>query len=578
MIAATCLAIAAPFNLLQADSPSLDLIRGHYELQMDYDEVTGWWAGLSYLLPDQFGEFDFDDPNLELIRRVDPAALEIALPSAARESSVGTVASFLAPAGTPVWRIPQGFEAGNHFLGMRVLIPIQGFQTRIPNSNIYIPAEQGNISLRLLSISGTGPDRGGNLGVWQDGNGIDPPVIAFNSSNGIDSSDEVQILPPGTHVHYNWAFTQPGSYQVNMEIFGVLRDGTPTSHPFTVSFQVPHDGTPDSLDLRVAHDGNSWELLTVDLTDSVAYAEKHAYYHAATTSPSPGPTNPSNPIGWAIPFSFAPFSVSVADTIGTTHPETTNAPFLPGSTTVQLTSHLGPGHVLIYANDGSILIDSRDGLDSTDSFQTTETLVNGQLSFTDEGLHRLTFKVTNSSATLPPLTIRCGANLPANHTYAQWADSFERAYNLPTGTLSDPTGNFDNDCLPHQLEYLLDLDFTDPTQPDSIGQFQTNASSQTQFVFMRDLHKDLLNNNSPALFPSFSADLTNWETLDRINDGLIYSPALVPFGNTILEEGLPVGLHEIPVVSGNARSLFMKRSLSNPSADPSSGYFQLSAN
>ena len=97
-----------------------------------------------------------------------------------------------------------------------------------------------------------------------------------------------------------------------------------------------------------------------------------------------------------------------------------------------------------------------------------------------------------------------------------------------------------------------------PVNTDTVGRFDLESDTP-RFVFMRDLHKDKLNDSSPALFPSQSFDLLSWETLTAPNNGF------------------PISLHETPVVTGNARSMFMERSLSNPLGSAESSFFQLSA-
>lgn len=533
-----------------ASSPPLDLIRGHYEVQMEYTPQNGWWAGVSYTLGS-----NFDNPEEGDIGRIDADEVEIVMPGLSRQTARGT-ATFLVPEDTPVWRIPQGFQRGNHFLGFRVIMPNGVFQSG-SNGN-YLPIGSGNVNLRLLSLTGTGPDRGGLLGTWQDGSGFEPPKIAFDTSNGIDEEDEVSILPPGTHTHYNWIFTEPGVYEVNLEVYGRLFDGTDTSFPFTLTYQVPHDGIVSSLDTSLVFDGSTWDLLCRDTEASVTYGEKHCYLHATEVSTD------SEITGWQAPFSFALNSVPTSDYAGVSSTLAGSLPDFPGGVSLQLVEHIGPGEVIAKESGANPLFDSRDGLDSSDAWVLSGSPEQGLLHFTEAGIHHLEFVATgldangNPIASSGPLTFRCGADLAPDHSYAQWAESYERAYDLPANSLSDPNGNYDQDCLPNNLEYLLDVMGATPVERDGVGEFDFEATPP-RFLFMRDLHKDSLDDSSPALFPSQSFDLETWETLTAPNNGR------------------PISLHEVPVHSGNARSMFMLRSLRNPLGDSNRSFFQLSA-
>lgn len=545
-----CLLHAVLATSLAATPPALDLMRGHYEVQMEYSQANGWWAGISYTLGT-----NFDNPQPNEIRRINPDAADIVLPPLSRQTS-NAAASFVVPSGSPVWRIPQGFQEGNHFLGFRVLIPNGAFQAG--SGERFLLFGSGNVNLRLISVTGSGPERGGRVGTWQDGSGFSPPKIAFNTSNGIDGTDEVSLLTPGTHTHYNWIFSQPGVYHVNLEVYGRLANGTNSAHPFTLTFQVPHDGVLSALETGLAFDGSNWELLCSDQEASVTYAERHCYLHA--TEPS---TNPSLP-GWQAPFTFASSRPATSDTVGVSAAFAAGTPSFAGGVTLELVDHIGPGEVVALRGDGSPLFDTRDGLDGNDSWLISGSAPSGQLHFTEKGVHTLSWVAKgldssgNPMTVSRPLTLRCGANLAPGHSYPDWAESYERAYNLTPGALADRNGNFDQDNLPNNLEYLLDAMGATPVGSDEVGRFDLDSNSP-RFVFMRDLHKDRLNDTAPALFPSQSFDLLAWETLTAPNNGV------------------PIGLHEVPVITGNARSMFMERSLSNPLGNSAASFFRLSA-
>lgn len=550
---------------VEARPPSFDLLRGHTEIQMEYDEETGWWAGVSYTL-----STSFDNPGENELVRIEADAMEYVLPPLSREIS-GRGSDFLIEPGNQISRISQGFIEGSQFTGLRVLIPNGAFQTGSGDS--FVTVGNGNINLRLLSVTGSGPERGGFMGTWQDGSGFTPRRIGFNTSDGIDTDDEIQILRPGTHTHYNWAFTEAGVYEVNMELYGRMVDGTDSSFPFTITFQVPHDGILTELNARPVFNDGSWGFLCQDEEDSVTFGEKHCYLHLTE------PLADNELSGWQAPFTFDLASQETSDTVGISAESMMSSPDFPGGVLFSLVEHIGPGEVILRDSDAEALFDTRDGLDREDSVMLGEGALSGQILFTREGVHHLYFEAAGLGEAGEVVSqsqrflVRCGANLPANHSYAQWAESFEEAYELPGGALSDPEGDFDGDGTENQIEYLLDVSGANPVVSEKLGRLidgDSGAGLLRRFLFMRDLHKDLLDDSSPSLFPAFSSDLQSWETIGagRGRNGL---PIVE---SEVSEDGLPNRLHELPVISGNARSLFMERALSNPIAGGISGFFR----
>jgi len=74
----------------------------------------------------------------------------------------------------------------------------------------------GTVNLKLISV--TGP---GHFSMWQST--IAGPSLAVATADGITSEDAIAV-EPGTHQHFNYAFSKPGYYSVTVQASGVLTD------------------------------------------------------------------------------------------------------------------------------------------------------------------------------------------------------------------------------------------------------------------------------------------------------------------------------------------------------------------
>ncbi|MGD7652268.1 MAG: choice-of-anchor M domain-containing protein [Verrucomicrobiales bacterium] len=74
-----------------------------------------------------------------------------------------------------------------------------------------------DITIALVSVSGPG-----EFSMWQDGLS---PSFAFSTVDGIDSTD-ILTVAAGSHAHYNWGFTEQGTYDITVEVSGThVTDG-----------------------------------------------------------------------------------------------------------------------------------------------------------------------------------------------------------------------------------------------------------------------------------------------------------------------------------------------------------------
>ncbi len=99
----------------------------------------------------------------------------------------------------------------------------------------------GNITLTLTAR--TGP-LGGEFSLYQVDLGT--PTFFMSTFGGISGADSVSLVP-GTHTHFNWAFTETGTYNLTFEISGThLVDGAKTASA-TYTFNAVPEPTSIAL-------------------------------------------------------------------------------------------------------------------------------------------------------------------------------------------------------------------------------------------------------------------------------------------------------------------------------------------
>jgi putative ABC transporter-associated repeat protein len=156
----------------------------------------------------------------------DPASVTIRLTSAAAAKAPGGAFSFLGPAGSPIWQIPQTQKAGVVWLGWNT--------EELTTAQVY----GGGVDWRLDKV--TGP---GSLALFEF-DSFGQPKVVFNSADGLPDSHRV---PVGTHAHGNWTFTEPGTYKVTFTHSTTLATGKQAQDTATVTFVVGPTGGARSV-------------------------------------------------------------------------------------------------------------------------------------------------------------------------------------------------------------------------------------------------------------------------------------------------------------------------------------------
>jgi len=155
--------------------------------------------------------------------------------------------AFLGAPGSPLWVLPESQEPGVVFLGLSAENKTsQTWTAHNVSANLLalgIPSGvlTGNQALlRLETFSGPG-----NLFVWQTDSFGSPQPRLFDTSDGLSAADG-QVISPGNHAHFNWAFTAPGIYELGLRASGTLAAGAQFTQSELTTFRfevIPEPGS-----------------------------------------------------------------------------------------------------------------------------------------------------------------------------------------------------------------------------------------------------------------------------------------------------------------------------------------------
>jgi len=119
-------------------------------------------------------------------------------------------------AGGSLWILPQNEAPG---------VPYLGFATEE-----LVPAEwAGGITFALGNV--TSPSGNGEFSLWSSGTfgGFDFQFSTNDPSGTVNASNTL-IIPVGTHAHYNFGFSEAGTWDIEMTVSGLHNvDGAQTS-------------------------------------------------------------------------------------------------------------------------------------------------------------------------------------------------------------------------------------------------------------------------------------------------------------------------------------------------------------
>jgi len=125
-----------------------------------------------------------------------------------------------APAGAP--NVDLAEQAERYGARLRPLVEDAALDTVWLGLAVRGEGPNRSADVRLSATALRGP---GELFVYVT-EALGRPEVYWNSRDGFDAND-VAVLPPGAHTHLNWAFTEPGVYELDLSATLDAGDGAP---------------------------------------------------------------------------------------------------------------------------------------------------------------------------------------------------------------------------------------------------------------------------------------------------------------------------------------------------------------
>jgi surface-anchored protein len=150
--------------------------------------------------------------------------------------------------GQPFWILPQTQDTDVLFLGLGAEEIAPGTLAPWSPSDPRLPAVQaGWIQVALKAVRGPA---GGAFSLWQNDQFGNPVVWMSTADGGITPADTAYALEGG-HAHFNWGFTQPGLYEIDLEVTAFQGPGqtNPLVGQATYHFGVEQVPEPSSAAL-----------------------------------------------------------------------------------------------------------------------------------------------------------------------------------------------------------------------------------------------------------------------------------------------------------------------------------------
>lgn len=164
---------------------------------------------------------------------------KVARPAGSQWDFLGTTA------GSDVWVLPIAQEPGKIFLGLGAEETAPGTFSSYSETD---PRKSGQsdewIKLTLQAVRGPG-----QVSLW-DSDTFGAPRVWWSTSQGGITSSDVVFASSGDHSHFNWGFTAPGNYEVDVvasAYFGPGETNLTSSPVATYHFGIETVPEPSSV-------------------------------------------------------------------------------------------------------------------------------------------------------------------------------------------------------------------------------------------------------------------------------------------------------------------------------------------
>lgn len=146
------------------------------------------------------------------------------------EAAPGNLPAVGVLAGDPVWRLPNTNIPGVPYVAL-ASEELLDIGNGAADWDTFITFTLGSV---------TSPSGAGTFSAWSV-EGSDPAVFHFSSTNSGATANNNEFVSEFGHDHFNWAFTEPGLWLVEMTASGTRIDGPdliPVSTTETLRFNV----------------------------------------------------------------------------------------------------------------------------------------------------------------------------------------------------------------------------------------------------------------------------------------------------------------------------------------------------
>ncbi len=193
-----------------------ELREGHIDLLLLYEESEGLHMALAAGEHNHGGSHQHGDEHIHEHLELDRAKI-VAGPRAVQIIPQGQAWAFLGEADRFFYVLPQSSVDGVPFLGLN-------------SEELEASQFASEPVLTLTNVEGPG-----DFFLYQV-DAFGQPVVFMNSA---DAGPDTYTLPLGTHVHLNWAFSEPGEYKLTFVVNATMTGGIPvTSEPQVLSIHI----------------------------------------------------------------------------------------------------------------------------------------------------------------------------------------------------------------------------------------------------------------------------------------------------------------------------------------------------